>query len=212
MSETIDSASLLARAGELIDRAVQAGADAADAVVVRGRSSSVSVRLGKVEGTEASESDDFSLRVFVGRRVASVSANPGFDLKVLAERAVAMAKASPEDPYATLAGEADLARDWPDLELFDPTVVSSEQLTEAEVSIRCADIYLWLSQRPPFARSGPDAAEVRTARAAATREVDAALQRKIDTTRRCRNCGRPLSPNHRFNLCTDCYRDPWRAG
>ncbi|GAA4183538.1 TldD/PmbA family protein [Shinella granuli] len=138
MSETIDSASLLARAGELIDRAVQAGADAADAVVVRGRSSSVSVRLGKVEGTEASESDDFSLRVFVGRRVASVSANPGFDLRVLAERAVAMAKASPEDPYATLAGEADLAKDWPDLELFDPTEVSADQLTEAALAAEAA--------------------------------------------------------------------------
>ncbi|WP_430440402.1 TldD/PmbA family protein [Shinella sp.] len=138
MSETIDSASLLARAGELIDRAIQAGADAADAVVVRGRSSSVSVRLGKVEGTEASESDDFSLRVFVGRRVASVSANPGFDLKVLAERAVAMAKASPEDPYATLADKADLAKDWADLELFDPTEVSAEQLTEAALAAEAA--------------------------------------------------------------------------
>ena len=138
MSKTIDSASLLARAGELIDRAVAAGADAADAVVVRGRSSSVSVRLGKVEGTEASESDDFALRVFVGRRVASVSANPGFDLKTLAERAVAMAKASPEDPYATLADEADLARDWPDLQLFDPTEVSAEQLTEAALAAEAA--------------------------------------------------------------------------
>lgn len=138
MSETIDSASLLARAGELIDRAIQAGADAADAVVVRGRSSSVSVRLGKVEGTEASESDDFSLRVFVGKRVASVSANPGFDLKVLAERAVAMAKASPEDPYATLADKADLATDWPYLELFDPTAVTAEQLTEAALAAEAA--------------------------------------------------------------------------
>jgi PmbA protein len=138
MSETIDSASLLARAGELIDRAIQAGADAADAVVVRGRSSSVSVRLGKVEGTEASEGDDFSLRVFVGKRVASVSANPGFDLKVLAERAVAMAKASPEDPYATLADAADLAKDWADLELYDPTEVSAEQLTEAALAAEAA--------------------------------------------------------------------------
>ncbi|WP_313192184.1 TldD/PmbA family protein [Shinella zoogloeoides] len=138
MSETIDSASLLARAGELIDRAIQAGADAADAVVVRGRSSSVSVRLGKVEGTEASESDDFSLRVFVGKRVASVSANPGFDLKVLAERAVAMAKASPEDPFASLADEADLAKDWPDLELYDPTEVSADQLTEAALAAEAA--------------------------------------------------------------------------
>lgn len=138
MSETIDSASLLARAGELIDRAIAAGADAADAVVVRGRSRSVSVRLGKVEGTEASESDDFSLRVFVGRRVASVSANPGFDLKLLAERAVAMAKASPEDPFATLADEADLAREWPDLDLFDPTEVTADQLTEAALAAEAA--------------------------------------------------------------------------
>ncbi|MCP8897494.1 TldD/PmbA family protein [Shinella daejeonensis] len=138
MSDTIDSASLLARAEELIARAVSAGADAADAVIVRGRSRSVSVRLGKVEGTEASESDDFSLRVFVGRRVASVSASPGFDLKTLAERAVAMAKASPEDPFASLADEANLARQWPDLELFDPTEVSSEALAEAALAAEAA--------------------------------------------------------------------------
>ncbi|MDF1632317.1 TldD/PmbA family protein [Mycoplana sp. MJR14] len=138
MSETIDSGSLLARAGELIDRAVKAGADAADAVVVRGASRSVSVRLGKVEGTEASESDDFSLRVFVGKRVASVSANPGFDLQQLAERAVAMAKASPEDPFASLADPSDLAREWPDLDLFDPTEISSDTLTEAALAMEAA--------------------------------------------------------------------------
>ena len=111
MSTEIDSANLLSRASQLIDLARKAGADAADAVVVRSRSQSVSVRLGKVEGTEASESDDFSLRVFVGNRVASVSANPGFDLKALAERAVAMAKASPEDPFACLADEARSGED-----------------------------------------------------------------------------------------------------
>ncbi|MEY9198259.1 PmbA protein [Sinorhizobium fredii] len=138
MSETIDSAILEKRAAELVDRARQAGAEAADAVVVRGRSRSVSVRLGKVEATEASESDDFSLRVFVGRRVASVSANPGFDLKVLAERAVAMAKASPEDPYASLADPDRLARSYPDLDLFDTREVSSEALTEAALAAEAA--------------------------------------------------------------------------
>ncbi len=95
MSEPIDSSKLLSRASDLINLAMKAGATAADAVVVRARTRSVSVRLGKVEGVESSESDDFSLRVFVGRRVASVSANPGIDMKELAERAVAMAKASP---------------------------------------------------------------------------------------------------------------------
>jgi PmbA protein len=69
--------------------------------------------------------------VFVGRRVASVSANPGFDLKVLAERAVAMAKASPEDPFASLADAERLARSYPDLDLFDPTEVSTDALSAA---------------------------------------------------------------------------------
>lgn len=128
MTSQIDSAALLSRASELIDLAKAAGADAADAVVVRSRSRSVSVRLGKVEGTEASESDDFALRVFVGKKVASVSANPGFDMKTLAERAVAMAKVSPEDPFACLADEADLATSYPDLELYDPTEVPTDDL------------------------------------------------------------------------------------
>ncbi|WP_275789215.1 TldD/PmbA family protein [Pararhizobium gei] len=131
MSDIIDSGVLQTRAAELVDMARKAGADEADAVIVRGRSRSVSVRLGKVEATEASESDDFSLRVFVGRRVASVSANPGFDLKVLAERAVAMAKASPEDPFASLADPDRLARSYPDLDLFDPAEVSTEDLAAA---------------------------------------------------------------------------------
>lgn len=138
MTSEIDSAELLSRASQLIDLAKAAGADQADAVVVRSRSRSVSVRLGKVEGTEASESDDFSLRVFVGRQVASVSANPGFDMKVLAERAVAMARVSPEDPFACLADEADLARSYPDLELYDPTDVPTDALREAALEMEQA--------------------------------------------------------------------------
>lgn len=138
MSAEIDSESLLSRAETLVDLARAAGADRADAVVVRSRSKGVSVRLGKVESTDASESDDFSLRVFIGNRVASVSANPGFDLKVLAERAVAMARVSPEDPYNGLADEADLARVIPDLELFDPTEVSGDDLRDAALAAEAA--------------------------------------------------------------------------
>lgn len=138
MTSAFDSETLLSRAAHLIDLAKAAGADQADAVVVRSRSRSVSVRLGKVEGTEASESDDFSLRVFVGNRVASVSANPGFDLKTLAERAVAMAKVSPEDPYACLADEEDLARSYPDLELFDATDVPTDDLRQAALEMEQA--------------------------------------------------------------------------
>ncbi|TIU18592.1 MAG: TldD/PmbA family protein, partial [Mesorhizobium sp.] len=81
MTDTLDSAKLTDRVAALVEAAKRAGADAADAVAVRGRSTGVSVRLGKVEGTEASESEDVSLRVFVGKRVASVSATAASDPK-----------------------------------------------------------------------------------------------------------------------------------
>ena len=48
MTNTFDSQNLLSRASELVDLAMKAGASAADAVVVRSKSRSVSVRLGKV--------------------------------------------------------------------------------------------------------------------------------------------------------------------
>ena len=64
MNVVPDAARLTDRVAALVEAAKKAGADAADAVAVRGRSTSVSVRLGKVESTNASEGDDVSLRVF----------------------------------------------------------------------------------------------------------------------------------------------------
>lgn len=121
---------LVDQVAALVESAKRAGADAADAVAVRGRSVGVSVRLGKVENTEASESDDISLRVFVGQRVANISANAGADIDALAERAVAMAKVSPEDPYQSLADPALLSDGIDDLDLFDPTELTGDQLRE----------------------------------------------------------------------------------
>ncbi len=130
MNDTLDSTKLTDRVAALVEAAKQAGADAADAVVAISRSTGVSVRLGKVENTGASESEDMSLRVFVGGRIASVSATASSDARALAERAVAMARVSPRDPYQGLADPALLARETVDLDLFDPTVVSSDQLRD----------------------------------------------------------------------------------
>jgi len=130
MTNTSDSSALVDLVAGLVEAAKRAGADASDAVAVRSRSTSVSVRLGKVEGTESSESDDVSLRVFVGNRVASVSANSGSDPATLAERAVAMARVSPEDSSQALADEGLLAGQPRDLDLFDGTQVPAERLRE----------------------------------------------------------------------------------
>ena len=118
------------KASALVEAARKAGADSSDAVIVRSRSVSVSVRLGKVEATEASENDDFSLRVFVGKKVASISANLSADPISLAERAVAMAKVSPENPFEGLADCTRLVKAPKDLDLFDPFVPDSKYLTE----------------------------------------------------------------------------------
>lgn len=110
------------RASALIDRARKAGADAADAVYSGDGSTSISVRLGKLEDVERSENEHIGLRVFVGKGSASIGSSDLADsaLDELAARAVAMARAAPEDQYAGLAPEERLARDFPqDLDLVD---------------------------------------------------------------------------------------------
>ncbi len=138
MTDTVDTAKLSDRVTALVDAARRAGADAADAVAIVGRSTGVSVRLGKVEATESSESDDVSLRVFVGRRVASVSATALSDPAALAERAVAMARVSPEDPVQGLADAGRLATKIADLDLFDATVVAADRLKEDALAAEAA--------------------------------------------------------------------------
>lgn len=130
MDDVLNQGKLVDSVTALVEAARRAGADAADAVVVRGRSSGVSVRLGKVEDTEASEGDDMALRVFVGQRVASVSATMNSSAKDLAERAVAMAKVSPEDPYQGLADPTLLVKQSRDLDLFDATMLSAAEMRE----------------------------------------------------------------------------------
>src|SRR5581483_5116768 len=102
MSEILDQSDLTGRAARLVEAAKKAGADAADAVCVRGVALSMDVRLGKIEETQRAEGDDFTLRVFVGKRSAVVSANVVADPAELAERDVAMARVAREDKYAGL--------------------------------------------------------------------------------------------------------------
>ncbi len=123
------------RVASLVEAARKMGADAADAVAVRSRATSVSVRLGKVESTESSENDDISLRVFVGQRVASISATASGDAASLAERAVAMARLSPADPYQGLADAKHIAGNIADLDLLDERQVPAETLKQSALEM-----------------------------------------------------------------------------
>jgi len=129
-SSLFDQTALAERAERLVKAALARGADAADAVVVRGMSLSIEVRDGSVEESERAEGDDLGLRVLVGKRQAVVSTNDtaADGSAALAERAVAMARAAPEDKYAGLADASLLAHDFPDLDLIDPDLPSVAEL------------------------------------------------------------------------------------
>lgn len=130
MSKQFDQKELLNYADALVSAARAAGADAADAIVARGQSESVSFRLGKIESVDRSEGNDAGLRVLVGQRQAIVSSNQIniAEAEAIAARAVEMAKASPEDPFAGLADPKRLADHLPDLDLLDDTEINTEAL------------------------------------------------------------------------------------
>ena len=124
---------------DVVAAALAAGADAAEAVGAERRALSIGVRNGALEEVEREESRDLGLRVFIGKRQASVS---GSDISAearakLVARCVAMAKLAPEDPYAGLADPARLARGaLPDLDLYDPAEPEPEAL---EAKARAAE-------------------------------------------------------------------------
>lgn len=119
----------------LIAQARRAGADSADALLVRNASLSVSRRLGKIEQLERSEGFDIGLRVFVGQRQAIISSTDADPRKfaALAERAVAMARVVPEDPFAGLAEARGFALQ--PLDLDDGVEPSAEALLERATAI-----------------------------------------------------------------------------
>jgi PmbA protein len=134
MSDRIDLEKLQNDASRLVTAAIRAGADACDCIVAHGQSLGISVRDGKVEDTNRAEADDFSLRVFCGHQVASISANALLDIDALAARAVAMARVSPEDPYQGLAPQNHLASTFPQLDLLDEKPADTAGLTEAALA------------------------------------------------------------------------------
>jgi PmbA protein len=126
-------------AESLVQRAIDAGATAADALYVGERSSGVQMRLGQIDNVSRSEGEQIGLRLFVGQRSATVASSDLSDeaLRVLVDRCLAMAKEAPEDPYAGLARSDLLQRgelpslDSEDVREPDPTELR-ERALEAE--------------------------------------------------------------------------------
>jgi PmbA protein len=127
-----------ARAAALVERATRAGADAADTLYYGDASTGVQVRVGALEDVARAEGEEIALRVFVGRRSASVSSSDlsRDALEALVERAVAMAREAPEDPWAGLAPEERLMREpGPDVEGDDDGDPSPAELKARALAV-----------------------------------------------------------------------------
>lgn len=123
----------LTRLETALAAAKAAGADAADAIYVGDGSTSVSVRLGKLEDIGRSEGEEVGIRVFIGKSSASVSSSDLSPraLATAAERAVAMARLAPEDQWAGLAPDDRLLKGAiPDLDIDDGATPSAEALRD----------------------------------------------------------------------------------
>lgn len=120
----------LERLERLLTAARRAGAEEADAVLSARTALTASIRRGRLEHIERSESVELGLRVFIGGRSAVVAAeNPdAADETALAERAVTMARVLPPDPHAGLASPRPALIGAAALDLVDPFLPSAELL------------------------------------------------------------------------------------
>ncbi len=130
----------LERAYNLVQQAMKAGADAADAVYSCDASTEVDVRLGLLEDVVRSEGEGIGLRVFLGQKSATISSesmNPDI-LTNLVSRALDMAREAPEDPYAGLAPEDRLLKGAiPDIDGDDGADPAPQILRE--MALACED-------------------------------------------------------------------------
>ena len=117
---------------DLLAEAKKQGASAADAAVSSSAGLSLTVRLGEVETIEHTRDQGLGISVYFGKRKGSANTT---DLKPAALReavskACTIARYTSEDECAGLADPQFLARDYPELELYHPWDISTDQARE----------------------------------------------------------------------------------
>lgn len=123
-----DTDALLALAGSIVDRALEAGATVAEAVAGEERHLSVKVRMREPEIVEEAGSRSLGLRVMLGQQVAATYTSDLTEagLARFVADALELARLAQPDPFAGPPDPALLTNpsELPDLDLFDESVDS----------------------------------------------------------------------------------------
>ncbi len=121
----------------MLDRAVSAGADAAEASLSASRSLSVSVRDRRRESLEYEGDRTAAVTVYRGRASGSASTTDltPAGLAAALDQALTIARFTEPDEYAGLADAALMARDWPDLALYNPWALTPEAAQDQALAV-----------------------------------------------------------------------------
>ena len=110
----------------VVERAIEGGADVAEAGAHSGSHLSVKVRMGKPELVEEAGSKALGLRVMVGQRVSSTYTSDLSESgqRTLIEDALELARLSESDEFAGPPDPSELSSrsQWADLDTFDEGV------------------------------------------------------------------------------------------
>src|SRR5688572_28671736 len=117
--ERLDLSQELAR--DVLATAKAKGASQADVVMVEGDSFFVTVRLSEVEKISQAQEKRLGVRLFYGDSSASASTSDisRQAIERLVDDTINMARATAQDPFSGLPDTSLLARDLPDMDLFD---------------------------------------------------------------------------------------------
>ena len=130
-----------------LKHAKKIGATDAGAEASEGCGLSVSVRKGELETVERNRDKSLGVTVYVGHRRGNASTSD-FSEKAIQQTVQAafdIARFTAEDPTAGLPDEEDIAKDQPELDLFHPWSINSEDA--AQLALACEAAALKTSRR-----------------------------------------------------------------
>ena len=136
MTRVIGEQDYSSLAQDLLARAAKQGATGADVMVADGETLSVQVRMGAVDRLTKAREKRLGLRVFFGQRSASASTSDFSrdSLEKFVGETCALAQAVIEDPVSGLPDPGQYATEFPDLHIYDPTKLQTDQ--QIDLAIR----------------------------------------------------------------------------
>ena len=115
-------------AADAVSLAIKNGAHAAEADISESYGIEVEVRGGAMDGADMSREQGLSVTIYVngGSGTATTGELSPSGIKTVVDKALTIARASAADPHAGLADKADLATEFPDLSLYHPWDITTD--------------------------------------------------------------------------------------